>query len=168
MIPLLEPIAISLRATNMLLPLLLSDVTDQTARQRIRDGKGPSIAWEVGHLLEYRCELLKLLGVEQARPFAIDFTGSGATEGFDYPTTAALREAWEQLQTELANALELATEESVRRVAKVAGSQIELAALDSIVGFVWHEAYHMGAVVALRKTLGLPGMRELAMAKAGT
>jgi hypothetical protein len=115
-----------MRASNMLLPLLLSDVNDATSRRRIRDGRGPSIAWELGHLLEYRCELLKLLGVERNRPFPVDFTASGATEGDDYPTTAELRAAWAQLQSELTNAFEAASEESVRGMSKVSGSPMEL------------------------------------------
>ena len=166
MIPLLEPVALSMRATNVLLPLLLSDVNDEIARKRVRDGKGPSIAWTIGHLLEYRCELLSLLGVERKRPFAVDFTGSGATDGLDYPATAELRAAWEQLQADLTAALESAGDDSVRRVEPVKGTTTELPALDSIVGLVWHEAYHMGALVALRVSLGLPGLKELATAKA--
>jgi uncharacterized damage-inducible protein DinB len=166
MILLLEPVALSVRTTDMLLPLLLSDVTDEVVRQRVRDGRGPSIAWTVGHLLEYRCELLSLLGVERKRPFAVDFSGSGATDGLDYPATAELRAAWQQLQAELTAALESASEESVRRVARVKGTNTDLPALESIVGFAWHEAYHTGALVALRMSLGLPGLKELALTRA--
>ena len=65
MITLLEPIAAGLGTANMLLPLVLSDVSDDLARQRTRDGDGPSITWEVGHLLDFRCLLLRRLGVEK-------------------------------------------------------------------------------------------------------
>jgi hypothetical protein len=155
-----------MRATNALLPFLLSDVTDEIARKRVRDGGGPSIAWTVGHLLEYRCELLGLLGVERKRPFAVDFTQSGATDGLDYPATAELRAAWEQLQAELTAALESASDDAVRRVERVKGTSTELQVLESIVGFAWHEAYHIGALVGLRMSLGLPGLKELATANA--
>src|SRR5262245_7117890 len=105
MIQLLEPVALCVRTTELLMLLVLSDMNDDTARLRTRDGKGPSIAWQVGHLLEYRCQLLRLFGVEKQPPFAIDFTATGATDGLDYPTIEELRAAWEQLQAALADAL---------------------------------------------------------------
>ena len=165
MIPLLEPVALTVKTTDMLLPLLLSDVTDETSRRRIRSGEGPSIAWEVGHLLEYRCDLLKLLGVVRERSFALDFTAAGATDGLDYPTMAELRAAWSELHVALIGALETADEASVRRQTPVRGAALEMPALDAIVGFTWHEAYHVGALVALRKALGLAGLKELAASK---
>ena len=166
MITLLEPIAAGLGTANMLLPLVLSDVSDDLARQRTRDGDGPSITWEVGHLLDFRCLLLRRLGVEKERPFATDFMTTPATDGQDYPTVAELREAWQQLQAALETALDAATDGSVQRVASTDGPHGEQSVLDSIVFLVWHEAYHMGAIGAIRKTLGLPGPAELVMAQA--
>ena len=38
--------------------------------------------------------------------------------------------------------------------------------LDAVAFFVFHEAYHMGALGAIRKGMGLPGPAELVMARA--
>ena len=39
---------------------ILRDLSDEFSRGRTRDEQGPSITWEVGHLLRYRCQLLGL------------------------------------------------------------------------------------------------------------
>lgn len=163
---LLEPVASCLGTTNMLLPLVLSDVSDELVRQRTRDGDGPSLAWEVGHMIDFRCHLLRNLGVEKERPFAIDFIRSRATEGQDYPTVAELRETWQQLQAEVNAALNGATEESLRRMVQMEGPHGEQSVLDAVSFVIFHEAYHMGAISAIRKSLGLPGPSELVMAQA--
>lgn len=56
MTPTLESAAASLRTSNMLVPLVLGDLTDDLARRRTRGGDGPSIAWLLGHILDFRCQ----------------------------------------------------------------------------------------------------------------
>ncbi len=168
MIPLLEPIVASLGTTNMLLPLVLNDLSDETARQRTRDGEGPSIAWEVGHLLDFRYQMLASLGAEKERPFAIDFIQTPASDGQDYPTLSELREVWDQLRAELEAALDAATERSIRQLMPKGGPHGEQAVLGWVVFLAWHEAYHMGAIGAIRKGLGLPGPAELVMAQSAS
>ncbi len=60
--------------------------------------------------------------------------------------------------------MEAATETSLDRIAEQ-GAHGEKTALESILFLVWHEAYHVGAVGAIRKELGYPGPAELVMAK---
>ena len=74
---------------------------------------------------------------------------------------------WEALQADLQTALEQATEASIRKTSGQEGPHGEQAVLDGLVFFTWHEAYHMGALGAIRKTLGLPGPAELVMAQRG-
>ena len=167
MIALLEPLAASVGTTNMLVPLVLSDLSDEQAHTRTRDGAGPSITWEMGHLIDYRCAMLKLLGAEREKPFAIDFGTSSATDGSDYPGVEDVRRVWGELQTALQTALENATEEAVRQPSGQGGPHGEQSVLDGLVFLTWHEAYHMGALGAIRKSLGLPGPAELVMAARG-
>ena len=167
MIALLEPVSASLGTTNMLVPLVLSDLSDEVARKRTRDGEGPSITWEMGHLLDYRCQMLGLLGVETKHRFATAFATTGATDDEGYPTVAEVRQTWEALQAVLQTALERAAEASIRKTSEQEGPHGEQAVLDGLVFFTWHEAYHMGALGAIRKTLGLPGPAELVMAQRG-
>ena len=161
---LVEPLAASVGTTNMLVPLVLSDLTDELARTRSRDGSGPSIAWEMGHLIDYRCSMLRLLGADGEKPFAVDFGTSSATDGSNYPTVDELRQVWQRLQGELETALAAVTDEALRQPSGQGGPHGEQSVLDGLVFLVWHEAYHMGALGAIRKTLGLPGPAELVMA----
>jgi hypothetical protein len=50
--------------------LMTGDLSNQQAVQRVRDTEGPSISWLVGHLLNGRCEMLKLLDSSAENPFA--------------------------------------------------------------------------------------------------
>ena len=166
MTPTLESVAGCLSTTNMLMPLVLGDLTDELARRRTRDGDGPSIAWAVGHMLDFRCQLIGLLGTSRASPFDVAFATSGATDGADYPTVAELRRHWKEIAVALAAALEGASEPTVRAAIEggpFAGQPV----LDAVAFFTFHEAYHMGALGAIRKAMGLAGPAELAMARAG-
>src|SRR5438477_1101319 len=163
MTPILKPIAASFRTTNSILELRLGDIDEEDARKRVRNGEGPSIAWEVGHMLDHRCKVLALLGVAKESPYAAKYTAAGASDGSDYPDTADYRRQWSQAYTELEAAMEAATPESLGRIAEQ-GAHGEKTALDSIMFLTWHEAYHVGAVGSIRKELGYPGPAELVMA----
>ncbi len=115
MIPTLESAAASLRTSNMLVPLVLGDLTDELARRRTRGGDGPSIAWQLGHILDFRCQLITLLGTPRQSPFRVAFATSSATDGADYPTVAEFRQHWQRIEADLDAALEDASEATVRR-----------------------------------------------------
>ena len=165
MTPSLEPVAGCLATTNMLIPLVLGDLTDDLARRRTRDGDGPSIAWEVGHMLDYRCQLIRLLGAPRASPFTVAFATSSATDGADYPTVAEFRRLWKEIEADLQAALEGAGEATVRNTVED-GPHAGRPVLDAVAFFMFHEAYHMGAIGAIRKAMGLAGPAELVMAEA--
>ena len=166
MIPTLESAAASLRTANMLVPLVLGDLTDELARRRTRDGEGPSIAWQVGHILDFRCQLITMLGTPQKSPFRVPFATSGATDGADYPTVAEFLQHWKRIEADLDAALEDAGEATIRRAVETGGFHVGRPVLDAVAFCVFHEAYHVGALGAIRKTLGLPGPAELVMAQA--
>ena len=166
MIPTLESAAASLRTTNMLVPLVLGDLTDELARRRTRDGEGPSIAWQLGHILDFRCQLITLLGTPQESPFSVGFATSSATDGADYPTVAEFLQHWQRIAADLETALESAGEATIRRTVQRGGIHAGRPILDAVAFCVFHEAYHMGGLGAIRKTLGLPGPAELVMAQA--
>ena len=165
MTPALESVASCVATTNMLMPLILGDLTDELVRRRTRDGNGPSIAWEVGHLLDYRCQLIGLLGTPKASPFSVAFATSSATDGADYPTVAEFRRHWKEIAADLQAALEGASEATVRAAVRQ-GPHAGRPVLDAVAFITFHEAYHVGAIGAIRKALGLAGPSELAMAQA--
>ena len=166
MTPTLESVSSCLATTNMLMPLVLGDLTDELARQRTRNGNGPSIAWEVGHMLDYRCQLATLLGKPKSSPFSVAFATSSATDGADYPTVAEFLQHWKRIEVDLAAALEGAGESTIRRTVEDGGPHAGRSVLDAVAFFMFHEAYHMGAIGAIRKDIGLLGPAELVMAQA--
>ncbi len=60
----------TLRVTDFFMDLMTGDLSNQQAVQRVHDTEGPSISWLVGHLLNGRCEMLKLLDSSAENPFA--------------------------------------------------------------------------------------------------
>jgi uncharacterized damage-inducible protein DinB len=165
MTDLLKPIADSFHTTNFVLELCLGDLNDNDAKHRTRDGDGPSIAWQVGHMLDFRCTALRLLGMARESPYNAKYSVVHASDGSDYPDVTTYGREWKQLNAELERALEAATPESMERLVedRVYGTRT---ALESLVFVTWHEAYHMGALAAIRKQLGYPGPAELTLAKA--
>jgi uncharacterized damage-inducible protein DinB len=147
--------------TDFLVPLVLGDLSDEEARKRSRGGEGPSITWTVGHLMHYRYHVMNMLGDERVDPAGETFT-QAATDGSDYPTLDELQEKWGALKADFQAAVTSKTEEEWD--AEGAGAHDERSLRDKVTFFAWHEGYHMGALGALRKEMGLPGPAEKAMA----
>ena len=97
----IEAIQGSFRFTNNLVPLALSDLSDENAIKRSRGGEGPSVAWTVGHMLHYRYLTMKLLGADKTNPYEKDFGEQGASDGLGYPSVADLWAQWAQVHEEL-------------------------------------------------------------------
>lgn len=163
--PILESVAAILRTTNFILPLCLNDLAEPDARKRVRSGSGPSLAWEVGHMLDFRVKILGLLGSPKESPYTAQFTDKGAREGTDYPTPAEFQRQWDAIAAELETALEAATDEALSRQVP-GGPHGEQTALAFIQFLTWHEAYHIGAMGTIRKELGYAGPAERVGVKA--
>lgn len=164
MTPVLKPIADSFHTTNHVLELCLGDLKDKDAKERTRGGHGPSIAWQVGHMLDFRCSALRLLGVAKESPYTVQYSAKSASDGSDYPEVTSYQREWKGLDTELEAALNRATPELLDSVAgdSVHGSRT---VLESLVFVTWHEAYHVGELTAILKQLGYPSPAELTLAK---
>ncbi len=166
MTPILRPIAASFRTTNFVLDLCLGDLKDKDAKKRVRDGTGPSIAWQIGHMLDFRCMAVKLLGIAKDSRYSAEYSATCASDGSDYPGIPDYQREWQRVNAELEAAMEAATQESLDRVVEDAVHGAK-SVLDSIVFLSWHEAYHVGGLTAIRKELGYPSPAELTLAKAG-
>jgi hypothetical protein len=71
------------------------------------------------------------------------------------------------METELDAAIETATEAVLNRPVEK-GFHKEKAAIESVIFLAWHEAYHLGAIGGIRKTLGYPGPAEIVRAKSAS
>ena len=149
--------------TDFLMPLVLDDLSDEHARKRSRGEEGPSIAWTVGHLLHYRIYVLGLLGEERENPYSEKFGNAAATDGSDYPSLADLTAEWQSVGDDFRQALTSKSEEQFDFVSD-GGAHGEKSLRDQVVFFAWHEGYHLGALGAIRKSLGLLGPAEKVMA----
>lgn len=160
------PLAAQYRTTDGVLPFALTDVTNEVAVTRVRDGQGPSISWTLGHLLHYRQHVLGMLGGAKESSFA-SFANGGATDGSGYPDVVELRASWNRVGTALADRLTSVTDEQLGQPSGGAGPHGEKTILDEVIFFSWHEAYHLGAIGSIRTALGLRPTAELVMEAAG-
>jgi uncharacterized damage-inducible protein DinB len=161
---LVQPLVAQLALSQRILSTGVKDLSDADARMRSRGGTGPSVAWNVGHLCHHKIGMLKLLGHERENPFAAQFATTAATDGSDYPTLASLISSY----TELNDALSAAVAEGAALLdSPMPGSapHAEKKIFDTILFFTWHEAYHIGAMSAIRRDLGRKSIPELVSGK---
>ena len=158
-----ESLTSTVKFNDFIMQLSTKDVSDELARKRARSGEGPSIAWIVGHLVHYRSAMLGLLGRESASPFEDRFATAAATDGGDYPSMAALRDAWHGLSAKVLEALESASDEDLRQRVTGDSPHAEKTVHEALAFHAWHEPYHLGQIGMLRSQLGLTPTSTLAV-----
>jgi len=162
---LIRPIAESLRISDFFIDLLTGDLTNDQAVVRIRGEEGPSISWILGHLLNGRCEILKLLDPHAENPFADRFDRLvAATDGSDYPDIADLMRSWGEISERVFDAFEaIGDEQLVGPIAEMGAPHEEKNLLGVLAYVVWHETYHMGHIGLIRTQMGLTPMIDRAI-----
>lgn len=142
---------------------VLSDLTDEEAGFRTRDGEGNSISFLVGHLVSSRVSLLKRLGETDENPW-VELYGSKARaqEGSAYPPIAEMAATWKAVAKRFEALLEGLTEEQI--LAPVAGYPVpDQTERGALMFMAWHESYHVGQIGMLRKEVGKQAFRERLM-----
>ena len=142
----------------------LTEMTDDLARRRLRDG-GPSIAWIVGHMLHHRNQIAVAIGCSGP---AIDLTGfaDAATDGRGYPAVDQLRSAWTGFSARLVPAVNALSDEGLSAPSPIALPHGEQSLLDALRFVVWHETLHLGQVSMLRSHHGLTPLVTLIFERA--
>ncbi|HEX3704770.1 MAG TPA: DinB family protein [Vicinamibacterales bacterium] len=155
-----QPIIALHTVSNGILAAGIRDLTDQDAKARSRSGTGPSIAWTIGHLCHYKITVLELLGHPRKNDFAARFEHTPASDGSDYPPLADLAASFAALDRDLCAVL---TSSADRLEAPMPGGgpHDEKRILDTVLFLTWHEAYHIGAIGAIRREQGRKGIAEL-------
>lgn len=150
-----RPIAKSYQFTDYTIGLVLGDVSDEDACRRTREGEGPSISWIVGHLYDYRCLALELLGLTTERKFRKLFGEASASDGDGYPGIPEWSDLWNRQAERLQSALKEFPE--ARMLRPIDPEHPESGTpLDTFAFYNWHEAYHMGSLGMIRRELGYP------------
>lgn len=135
------------------LTVSLTDMTDDIARRQLRDG-GPSVAWNIGHMLRLRNEIAKAIGCREpavdVKPFA-----ESATDGRGYPTLRELQAAWKEFSGRLIPALDRLSAADLEKPSPISLPHGERTLLDTVRFVLWHETLHLGQVAMLRSHHGL-------------
>jgi uncharacterized damage-inducible protein DinB len=142
----------------------LTDMTNDLARRRLRDG-GPSIGWIVGHMLHHRNQIAAAIGCP-APAFDLTRFADTATDGRDYPTVDRLRSAWTDFSARLIPAVNALSDEGLSAPSPIALPHGEQTLLDALRFVVWHETLHLGQVSMLRSHHGLTPLVTLVLERA--
>ena len=146
--------------SNSILSTSIGDLTDESAKARSRAGAGPSIAWTIGHLCHYKITILRLLGRDLENPFAAQFEHTPASDGSDYPSLSDLAASFAALNEDVCAAL-VSSGDRLAAPMRGAGPHDEKNVLDTVLFLTWHEAYHIGAIGAIRRDQGRKAIAEL-------
>ena len=142
-----------LQLNDEVLMAALTDMTDGQARRRLRDG-GPSVAWNIGHMLQHRHHIGAAIGCDGP---AFDLTryANSATGGADYPVIGELRAAWRDYSGRLRSAVHRLDASALAGPAPMHVPHAEQTLLAALRFVVWHEGLHLGQVSLLRSHHGL-------------
>lgn len=158
--PQLESVAGIYAFNSMVMGPVLSDLSDEEAGRRCRNGEGNSIAFLVGHLLSSRIGLLKRFGETTENPFGELFGGNKpAQDATAYPSIRELASSWEEVAGRLRTTLESLTEEQLLEPAE--GLPIpDRTARGASTLIAWHESYHLGQIGMMRTDMGKPSLQD--------
>ena len=160
----IRPILETLRFSNFIVDIALSDMKNADALKRLGGDRGPSITWEIGHIGYYRGWVLEILGEKIDNPFSDIFNKDASTDGSVYPDISELGASWRELWPKLESALEQVTDERLTSPTKP-DTDSKKTLLESLTFFVWHESYHLGQVGTLRTHFGYDAISTVATAK---
>ena len=157
---LIRPIIALHGLSNGILATGIGDLTDESAKARTRGGAGPSIAWTIGHLCHYKIKILGLLGQPRENPFTAQFEHTPASDGSDYPSLSSLAATFSALNADVCAAL-ASSGDRLEAPIPGGGPHDEKRILDTVLFLTWHEAYHIGAIGAIRRDQGRKAIAEL-------
>ena len=150
------------RFTHFIMGRVASDLRNEDAFTRTRDGRGASISWVIGHLCSYRYKVMNLLGAGVIDPFE-KFSTEAASDGATYPDIGQLLSSWNETHEATEGVLEDVTDEQLlAAMPGDGGPHQEKKVLDTIVFFAWHEAYHMGTIGMMRLEQGYKATAAMA------
>jgi uncharacterized damage-inducible protein DinB len=147
-----------------MLAVALTDMTDDLARRRLREG-GPSIAWIVGHMLHHRNQIAAAIGCAAPAVGLYRFADT-ATDGRDYPVVDELRTAWADFSARLVPAVNALSDDELAGPSPIALPHGEQTLLDALRFVVWHETLHLGQLSMLRSQHGLTPLVTLIFERA--
>lgn len=113
------------------------------------------LMWIMGHLVVHRGQTLKALGVDWSSEWSSLFArGADRLADTKYPSTDEMLAAWQQVSSELANALQQSPADVLDKDAPKGPPTFNGKVSGTIAFYAFHDTYHTGQISYLRKWLG--------------
>ena len=156
-----RPIIALYELSNGILNTGIGDLSDENAKTRSRGGEGPSIAWTIGHLCHYKIKVLNLLGQIARESVLLDLRARGGNRRRGL--SAAERPGGELFGAEHRTVHRARFFRRSPRGTRcpAPGSHDEKRIIDTVLFLAWHEAYHIGAIGAIRREQGRKAIADL-------
>jgi uncharacterized damage-inducible protein DinB len=154
----------TMRFNDDVLHVAMTDMTDELAYRQLRVG-GPSIAWNIGHMLHHRNQIAAAVSCD-APAVDLERYKTTATDGHDYPPVQQFQMAWAEFSTRFVSALSRLSPEELNAPSPIRLPHGEQTLLDALRFVVWHEGLHLGQVALLRAHHGLTPVATLILERA--
>jgi uncharacterized damage-inducible protein DinB len=153
-----------LKFNDDVLMMSLTDMTDDVARRRLRDG-GPSVAWNIGHMLHHRNQIAAAIACP-GPGFDVTQYANSPTDGRDYPMLREFQTTWNEFSARLVTSLNELSAEELAAPSPIRLPHGEQTLLEALGFVVWHESLHLGQVAMLRSHHGLTPVATLILERA--
>jgi uncharacterized damage-inducible protein DinB len=157
--PSVAPLAFILATNDSLADRSFQGVADGDEWKRPTPQTNPML-WILGHMVQTRVALLKLLGDEFDTGWGDLFArGSALVEDAErYPAREAVQNMAQALNARLYGRLATLTDDELSKPASRAFTPAVKTLADQISFLTMHDTYHVGQLGYVRKALGLPGV----------
>lgn len=156
--PAVAPLALIFGLNDSLATRTFDRVADDQVWRRPTDRSNPML-WILGHMVNTRAQLLKILG----EPFDAGWgdvfdRGAGLQEHTSYPTREAIQGVSRDVNARLFARLGALTDADLGRPATRAFTPAVRTVADQIAFLAMHDTYHVGQLAYVRKAIGYPGV----------
>jgi hypothetical protein len=156
--PRVTPLASLYGSGDELFRRALTGLTREQGLARL-DGHTNPLLWIAAHLTTTRYGFAQLIGLDRERPWGKNFTrGSAVGDLSAIPDAAEIRAAWDALCPPLATRLSEITDAELDAPAPRNFPTADKSVLGGMAFLAYHEAYHIGQISLIRKSLGLGGL----------
>lgn len=152
--PVLTTLKQMFKTNNFIMSKGIDDLSDEEILTRPNKDTN-SLLYILGHLVTYRYQICKALGVEIEHNYDTLFDyGGKITDNTKFPTVATLKDDWAHITDKLYSAIDNATDEILQKEIPNKQPIGEKNILGAVSFLAFHESYHIGQVAFIRKYLG--------------
>ncbi len=159
---LLQPLVNIVKLNTVNLTNGLADITNEAALKRLLGGCPNSLTHVVCHIIGSRCNMGRLVGLNEEFPWESIFeTESACTDGENYPDIDEVRDLFQAISEKLIARLESLTDEEAEAGIPNAFPMQEQTVRGGVAFLTWHDSYHLGQVGSIRTILKLTPIKDL-------